>query len=372
MSVRADRLGSNKKEVAGADALLCTVGTSMFAAMPGLRELSADVAARKLENLPNPAQGGAEHQTLYLLTRRPELLTPRVLHLFHSDTEGGEAAARILARRFERVFTRVDWTRCRDLRDDKPALFATRGLRSLVNELVRAIDRLRRHGYSPAVDATGGYKPQIAYAALVGQIMQVPVYYRYAAFDHVIRLQPLPVSVDVKVWFDHLWFFDRLRYDVLPDRELPAGDRRIAPLLEREDKLVMLSPLGELMAAAVDQALAREGDALAPPPAGIAPERKKISYEDGNAGKHRGLEDFCRTLVQVPFVTRLSTFYFNPDLPRQAAVRIPAGGAPDLLEVWYGAGGALTKLRVWTTATSGRELAAAAAVLRRRLGIEEP
>jgi putative CRISPR-associated protein (TIGR02619 family) len=351
------------------DALVCTVGTSMFQAMPELQTGTVEQAAARLASVLDPARGGAEHQSIAWFLRDETRLVPRVLVLITSDTDEGERAARILEARFRRNFVRTDVRRCRDLRDDDPRRFASRGLRRLVNELVRTIDRLRRDGFTPAIDATGGYKPQIAYAVLVGQVMQVPVYYRYQAFPDVMSLEPLPVSVDVEVWFDHLWFLEPLREEFVPARRTPPEDARIGPLLEREDDLVTLSPLGELMAAAVDRLVAVRGEMLLPPPAAVAPEAKKVTYEDGNAGKHAGLADFCARLVRVPFVTRIATRYFNPGLPRASAVRLDADGEVDCLEVWYGDGHALTKLRVWTTARTAREAAAARAHLAEVIGV---
>jgi putative CRISPR-associated protein (TIGR02619 family) len=352
------------------DALLCTVGTSIFTRMPDLRTVPPDRAAGRLRTLLVPSEGGAEYETLHYHCRSGELIDPRALYLFCSDTDDGEAAARILEAAFRAEFFHTGITRCKGLRDDDPRAFATRGLRSLVNGLVRSIQQLRNNGFVPAIDATGGYKPQIAHAVLVGQVMQVPVFYRYQGFPEVIKLPPLPVSVDPQVWFDHLWFFDRLREEPLADREIPRGDERIAPLLEREEGLAVLSPLGELMAAAADQLLASGGRELLPVPCPDPPDRKKIIYEDGNAGRHSGLAEFCKRIRELPFVTRIASFYFNPDLPLRTCVRLPRDPRclPDRLEVWYGDGSAVTKLYVWTTARGNLELAAARAEMCRLLG----
>ena len=353
-----------------ANALICTVGTSMFGRMPELRHLSVAQAAARLRDLVKPSDGGAEFETLHYHCRSEELIELQALVLFCSDTDEGITAGRILEAAFSKEFQHIEVTRCKGLRDDDPRVFVTRGLRCLVNQLVAAIHRLRKRGWMPAIDATGGYKPQIAHAVLVGQIMQVPVYYRYQGFPEVIELPPLPISMDPQVWFDHLWFFERLREELLPDRDLPHGDGRIAPLLEREEHLVMLSPLGELMAAAADQLLTRGGGDLLPPPSPDLPAHKPITYEDDNAGKHAGLADFCERLRSAPFVTHIATFYFNPDLPRPSSVRVPkdAEGTPGRLEAWYGDGKGLTKLNVWTSATTSRELSAARADLASRLG----
>lgn len=297
------------------DALIVTVGTSMFSALPSLRELPVPEAAARLAATAPAAKGGAEHESISWLLDHPERLEPRSLRLIASGTDAGEHAARILEVRFRHAFIDVEVRSCRDLRDDSPGRFVTTGLRQLVNVLVEQVRTLRHAGRQPAIDATGGYKPQIAYATLVGQVMQIPVYYRYQGFTEVAVLQPLPVSVDVQVWFDHLWFFDRLRRDVQPERAVPRGDPRVGPLIEREDTLVVLSPLGELMAAAVDALIERSGPDLLPADAGMPPDKKKVVFEDGNPGKHRGLSDFCERLKRVRFVTRIATYYYNSDLP---------------------------------------------------------
>lgn len=354
------------------EALICTVGTSMFAAAPALRELPVEDAARRLAAMMRPAEGGAEHESLAWLLRHPDRLEPTALHLIASDTDAGEQAARVLEARFVKDFVHVSRERCVDLREDAPHLFAARGLRRLVNTLVEQVQRFRKQGLQPAIDATGGYKPQIAYATLVGQIMQVPVYYRHQAFPEVMTLQPLPVSVDVQVWFDHLWFFDRLRRDFGKPADIPKDDPRIAPLIHREDRLVMLSPLGELMAAAVDRLFETSPEAVLPPASPLTPEAKKMTFEDGNAGRHRGLREFCERLARVPYVVRMATYYYNPDLPKRSGIGLdPDGQVVDRLDVWYGDGAALTKLRLWTTARTAREAAAARAHLAAVIGIAE-
>ena len=201
--------------------------------------------------------------------------------------------------------------------------------------------------------------------------MQVPVYYRYQRFAEVIALQPLPVSVDVQVWFDHLLFFDRLTTEFGRARDIPQGDARVVPLLDREDNLVTLSPLGELMGAAVNRLIESSGEAMLPAASPLAPEAKKVVFEDHNAGKHPGLREFCDRLRQVPYVVRIGTYYFNPDLPKPSRVALDPGGRVDCLDVWYGDGSRLTKLHVWTTAKAGRETAAARADLARQLGLNE-
>ncbi len=174
------------------------------------------------------------------------------------------------------------------------------------------------------------------------------------------------------MWFEHLWFFERLREDLLQVHSIPHGDERINPLIERDGDLVVLSPLGELMRGVVDQFTSSRLQDLLPPDSEIPPEQKKVIYEDGNSGKHRGLKEFCDRLCKVKYVKRIGSFYYNPDLPSRIVVRIPSGSEkdPGRLEVWYSEGTALTKLNVWTTAAGPRQLVAARTDLSSLLGAD--
>ena len=51
-----------------------------------------------------------------------------------------------------------------------------------------------------AINATGGYKAQIAIAVLMGQALGIPVYYKHERFDAIIPFPPMPVSLDFSLW----------------------------------------------------------------------------------------------------------------------------------------------------------------------------
>src|SRR5439155_4048736 len=94
--------------------------------------------------------------------------------------------------------TPVETIRVPDLQDRDPRLFRTRGLRNLAREICAVIRQ--RSAVACAIDATGGYKAQIAIAVLLGQALGVPVYYKHEHFSEIIAFPPLPVAFDFTVW----------------------------------------------------------------------------------------------------------------------------------------------------------------------------
>src|SRR5262249_58954322 len=85
-----------------------------------------------------------------------------------------------------------------DLQDADPKRFRTDGLRNLARAVCKVV---RDHSASAcAINATGGYKAQIAIAVLLGQALGVPVYYKHERFSEIIAFPPLPVALDFEVW----------------------------------------------------------------------------------------------------------------------------------------------------------------------------
>ena len=75
-----------------------------------------------------------------------------------------------------------------DLQDADPKRFRTKGLRNLAKVVCGVI---RDYGAANcAINATGGYKAQIAIAVLMGQALGVPVYYKHERFDEIIAFPP--------------------------------------------------------------------------------------------------------------------------------------------------------------------------------------
>lgn len=157
---------------------------------------------------------GAEVSSLETLRGEAAYAALRSVVLLHSDTEDGACAAEMLqAILGERLALAVERRRIVQLQDDHPAAFKVFGLRNLVRELA-AITRVR--GASEVViDATGGFKAQIAVAVAFGQAFGIPVLYQFERFPEIIEIPPLPLTVDLSAAAEH--------HDLLQQGEIAAA-----------------------------------------------------------------------------------------------------------------------------------------------------
>lgn len=266
--------------------LVCTVGTSLF--YPNLERLDPDAPeitstpwAQALKECKEsyvqkdwPALGraltripphhrlcGAEINSIEAMVRKGFLGEDRVrLILLVSDTEDGRTMGRVLEAyfrdkqspvHFQEVITRV----VAGLQDAEPLWFRREGLGNLVRALG---EELRKWGApSMAVNATGGYKAQIALAVAFGQAARCPVYYKHEKFDQVIRFPQVPFTLDLglvddlaELWADLAEPDAVVAYDRV-QKELGEGSPRMEamePLLEVEvvdaERVAALSALG--------------------------------------------------------------------------------------------------------------------------------
>ncbi|RMH81616.1 MAG: putative CRISPR-associated protein [Actinomyces sp.] len=342
--------------------LMCTVGTSLFhpnlsrLPAPGdhaawLQEqpppdrphLSADLVAelaalrqagdwsrlgRLLGTLPAELRLlGAEINSIHLLEERGLVIDGATIHLLHSDTDLGRQTAQILSAYYSGRCRTV----CVDGLDDADARrFRSVGLRSLARELGRIIHA--NGEISCAVNATGGYKAQIAIAVVVGQVTGVPVYYKHERFDDIIALPPLPVSFDLSTWFRASSVLYALSREDLPSSVFDEDEiaEPVEPLIDRIDvdgsEWLGLSPLGQIFHDTFRHRF--DGDRLRLLPRAARPdEKKKPRLEKaGWPGEHPEVERFLTRLIEeVPQVVACSTTYFNPDLSAATGFHLKGG-----------------------------------------------
>lgn len=252
--------------------LLCTVGTSLFEG--NLARLGTDTPGRpdNWENLrraydegdlariadelrrvpPDARTCGAEINTIEHIRRQKGVALRRLVFLV-SDTGAGRDTGEVLRRYFEAredlALEAVEVAVIEDLQDEKPWDFKQHGLRNLVRVMGRYI---RAHGAGQvAIDATGGYKAQIAIAVLVGQALGVPVFYKHERFNDLIDFPPMPVAFDYALLGAHAGLLAALEAgDTLSDDKTGPIPPRLRVLLSdvRVDgqTLYELSPIGQL------------------------------------------------------------------------------------------------------------------------------
>lgn len=166
----------------------------------------------------------------------------------HSQTKEGERAATALATFYSNNGYPSDLREVHDLQYHENR-FKMRGLRALVATLVDIIRQEREQGREVLINATGGFKAEIAYATLVGLLFDVPVYYIHEAFKEIIELPPTPISWDYSLIDTYSDFFEWISADLRPTHEV---DHRLRPLpdeirllLVEEEGYTYLSPTGE-------------------------------------------------------------------------------------------------------------------------------
>jgi len=256
--------------------LICTVGTSLLEV--NLKRLSESPAS-----FPNPPANanalsaayqsqdvnkiakelaqidatqricGAEINTIEAIRNKKWLSLEQLIFLV-SDTPAGKLTGEILRVYFgqyrsELKLHNVEYKIIEQLQDERPKDFKTQGLRNLVREIGGYLNRFQLE--QVALDATGGYKAQIALAVVIGQALDIPVYYKHERFSEIIDFPPLPISLDYDVlaeYADILTDFERGQ--AFSSAELGTLDERLRVLLTEvpadKDTLYELNPIGQI------------------------------------------------------------------------------------------------------------------------------
>ena len=367
-----------------AHTVICTVGTSLF--RPNLAGLRADdpepnrqalarayaagdweaVAAGLGTHGPTDRLCGAEINSLASLVAKGYAAADANLVFCHSDTADGQAIGRILEVYFRRAgHSSVQARTITDLQDRDPRLFRTRGLRNLAREVCKVI---RDYGAaSCAINATGGYKAQIAIAVLMGQALGVPVYYKHELFDEIIAFPPMPVALDFEAWMRLSGLLLVLQADLQPAdlvEDYPDDAETLESLVDRETvdgvDYLELSPTGQIFHETFRERFRTTRDQVLPPPVPTGQKKPPHVEDSGHMHAVRGLKAFLEAVTAgVPQVVRCTTSWSHPDLPRPARFWVGAEG----VEGQFSDGKALVKFRVETSATTPGQMAAVAARL---------
>ena len=365
--------------------LICTVGTSLSANLAGLQHDDAgpiralaqafvgrrweDVAAGLRRIAPTDRLCGAEINSVADLATQSGVEKGR-LHLLVSETSDGEDIGAVLEEYFKQDGWVADIHRIGDLRDDDPGAFRTRGLRNLAKTIGELVRESRTEFC--AINATGGYKAQIAIAVLMGQALSIPVYYKYERFDTIIPFPPMPVSLDSSLWERASGMFTVLSkpgaFEPL-QRFREDWDERFEPLVNRETidgvDLLELSATGQIFHETFRTRFQKyRKDRL--PRAAEPVERKVPRLGDHGYGQAR--EPITRYLERLgaerPYIRFCRSKYWNPDLSESCRFRLDGGE----IEGIYSNGSWCVKFRVVTTARDQDDLGAVVADLNGWLG----
>lgn len=237
--------------------ILVTVGTSLLS--NAKRDLKVEHPShQQLANYLRHTDAGkatAETNSLSRLLQEGDHVV-----FLHSQTDEGKQCAEALRRHYEGQGSPARLQEVPDLTYAE-SRFKMRGLRSLVATLIDLIRRERQQGRQVLINATGGFKAEIAYATLVGLLFDVPVYYIHEAFRDVIEMPPTPISWDYTLLANYEEFFEWLDSDLRPstevDKRLGGLPAEIRLLLTEEEGFTLLSPTGEAFYEAYRERLAQ-------------------------------------------------------------------------------------------------------------------
>ena len=351
--------------------LINTVGTSLLAGWKDLdSSLDESHRARMVAAVRGLAETdrklGAELTSIHSLCWQGVIKPGDRLLFLVSDTREGAFVGKVLGEIVKTQGFAAESRTVHKLQGDDPKAFA-QGLKNLVREIAMCC-RTLPDGEPWAINATGGYKAQISFAGLIGQVFQVPVYYQFETFPTAIALPPLPVSFDLTQWLAYRHILDALNegedgeFLRADDSRVKALPESLKVLLDMSQGYATLNALGTLYHEGLKNRFLAQASQFLPKDTGTPPSEKKIIYEDRNPGKHPGLADWLEQIREAPYVTRIKTFYYNPGLPGRSTVE-PDSAHGDRVIAIYAAHGATTKCFVFLSENDPAKAQAAAAHL---------
>jgi putative CRISPR-associated protein (TIGR02619 family) len=223
-------------------AILSTIGASLFfrAGRP-----DEDVVQGLLATLEacSDQEASAETNSLSRILEDPQ---QDYIYFLHSDTVEGEACAEALRQYYDAQGYLAEKRRLAHLCYEASE-FKVKGLNSLVNTLASLIEQHRDQGDLVLINATGGFKAQIAYATLLGLLYRVEVNYIHEDFNDIIQLPLLPVYYDLLMWQQYGEGLQRLLTTQDPDQaqtlrqQLP---REFDMLIMEQDGTFVPTPAG--------------------------------------------------------------------------------------------------------------------------------
>jgi len=368
--------------------LICTVGTSLFGNLKGLEKRYMENPDRltpaeknlaetyRQKKWPETANAllkfdssericGAEINSIASMIKLEYVSEDCRLFFCHSQTEEGRAIGEILNTYYEKKGHVIETLEIAELQDENPQKFRIYGLRNLAKEICKI---LRTYSSSScAINATGGYKAQIAIAVMLGQAIGIPVYYKHERFDEIIMFPPMPVSLDFEVWMKGSGILFNLEAsDMLPKKEYKEEwDERYDSLVEYaeidNEEWITLSATGQIFHDTFNERFKANQKHLLP---GHAQKQHPPRLEDsGNMKKHPEILKFMKKVTdEVPQVIRCYTYYFNPDLSRKTHFRYGSKG----IECIYSNGSYTVNFVVETTAEEPAQMNAMVACLNRQ------
>ena len=347
--------------------------------------MSSSEIAGHLLHLSDPVGNrdfGAEINSLASILSQSVLSSRDYLYFLTSDTEEGKRIGTALKLFFERSehmrFREVFVTSITDLDDSRPEDFQNKGLRNLVKIIAEIY---KHHMDNLLINATGGYKAQIALSLAFGMGVKIPVYYRFETFNGVIKLPPMPLSLDVELWLENKGLLDTLEMNpVINEKDLEKEyDYRInfsslpaeiKLLIDREQDsvghMLSLSPMGEVFVQACRLSLGKL-DVEASLKESTVPIENRLKKSSKEAHSNKMISDnqsFIDKLLSIPFIEEVWVRGSSHRFDRNEFVCKQFG---EIIKARYSTRGGTLYMEIRTTARNPYELEKAVEVINRCL-----
>jgi putative CRISPR-associated protein (TIGR02619 family) len=271
---------------------------------------------------------GAEINSITDLIKREYCTNNCYLVFCHSATPEGLQIAKILEDYYQLKGHKVNLEEIKDLQDINPKLFRTKGLRNLA----KSISRIVRENGSQfcAINATGGYKAQIAIGVLMGQALGVPVYYKHEHFSEIIAFPPMPIGLDFSLWLEisgWLIALDRPKEMITPESLGDDWNEKMETLVERvemDGKIYFeLSPTGQIFHETFKGRFESDKDAVLPPPIPTNQKKQPELTDHGWGNARTKILNFLQKITDsCPYVRLCRTHYWNPDLSSPTLLKL--------------------------------------------------
>ncbi len=223
-------------------AIITTVGTSLLmnylrsqggGAAPELRRSPTTVTVEELKSYlrtATPSEASAETNSLNKLMAG----TNDTLYFLSSDTIEGKNCAEVLSAWYGEAGLSCHIVSIEGLHHDIES-FKLKGLQNLIQAIA---DLIEKHMGNAVINATGGYKAEIAYATLIGILFHIDVYYIHEEFRDIIELPVLPISFN---FIEYDIFRERIQA-VIDAESTEKGDELHSALPDELHTLLMKDP----------------------------------------------------------------------------------------------------------------------------------
>ncbi len=335
--------------------LISTVGTSLINNLKKSKEEAIQQAVEEknwhqialllLQKENSDYLCGAEINSITSICKKEFIACPPKLIFLLSDTEYGKTTGEILKLYYEnsgnslKLDQKVEVRVLEGLRDDDVKKFKQQGLKNLVREISTEV-----RNFSPeaiAINATGGYKAQISFAGMIGQALEIPVYYLFEKFSEVIELPPQPVSLDLAFWLNNYQLFSELESAQTIEKskvEASLKSKYMESLIDEEpignETAVSLSAMGVLFNERSRLQFAKQETTILSliPQDDTDPNKKPINLRDDH-GKDV-LQAFAEKIRRSTYVKKIiNSLPFNPKCPNPI-LRAHPNGIVEFVLTW--------------------------------------